>query len=203
MQGEVSQMTHDWPHYLSAAVLVMVRISGLMVFAPIFSSAAIAPRIKAGFVFAITLLLSPAVAVLPGPVPVLNGTTLLGELSVGLLFGICLSFLSEDLMFAGSLLGMQFSFSLVNLLDPNSKVETPVLGQLLSWISILVLLGSGLDRTLLVAFVRSFSVVAPGHAALQARSATAVVMMASGIFLAGLQLAAPVIAALIANAASL
>ena len=37
----------------------MVRISGLMVFAPLFSSTAIAPRIKAGFVIAMTVLLAP------------------------------------------------------------------------------------------------------------------------------------------------
>ena len=36
----------DWPRFLSAMVLVMVRISGLMIFAPIFSSAAIPPRVK-------------------------------------------------------------------------------------------------------------------------------------------------------------
>ncbi len=38
----------DWPQFLTAGVLVLVRMSGLMVFAPIFSSAAISPRVKAG-----------------------------------------------------------------------------------------------------------------------------------------------------------
>ncbi len=52
----------DWEQYLTAGVLVAIRLSGLMVFAPVFSSDAIAPRIKAGFVFALTILLAPAVA---------------------------------------------------------------------------------------------------------------------------------------------
>jgi flagellar biosynthetic protein FliR len=56
----------DWEQYLSAGVLVTIRLSGLMVFAPVFSSAAIAPRIKAGFFFALTVLLAPAVAAVPG-----------------------------------------------------------------------------------------------------------------------------------------
>ena len=51
MNGEASGLIEDWPQYLTAAVLVMVRLSGLMVFAPVFSSSAIAPRIKAGFVY--------------------------------------------------------------------------------------------------------------------------------------------------------
>ena len=87
---------------------------------------------------------------------------------------------------------------LVNLLDPNSKIETPVLGQMLNWLAILVMIGAGLDRTLLAAMVRSFSAVPVGQAVLLARTGTALAAMAGGIFLAGLQLAAPVIAAALA-----
>ncbi len=184
-----------WPQFLTVALLVMIRISGLMVFAPIFSSVAIAPRIKAGFVFAVTLLLAPAVGAVPDARPSLDMMAVLGELGVGLVFGLALMMLNEALMFAGTLLGMQFSFSLVNLLDPNSKIETPVLGQLLSWLGTLVLINTGLDRTLLAALVRSFRSVPVGHAMIQAKTGLALTEMAGGIFLAGLQLAAPVIAA--------
>jgi flagellar biosynthetic protein FliR len=195
MTGEVSGLITDWPQYLTAALLVMIRLSGLMVFAPVFSSAAIAPRIKAGFVIALTILLSPSVAVVPGARAVLGMGSVLGELGVGLLFGLSLSMLNEALIFAGAMLGMQFSFSLVNLMDPNSKVETPVLGQMMGWLGVLVLLGTGLDRSLLAGVVRSFCVVPVGRGVIQASTGMAIVAMASGIFMAGLQLAAPVIAA--------
>jgi flagellar biosynthesis protein FliR len=173
MNREASSLINDWPQYLTAAVLVIVRLSGLMVFAPLFSSAAIAPRIKVGFVFAMTVLLAPAVAAVPNARVTLDMKAVLGELGVGLVFGLSLTLLNEALVFAGMLLGMQFSFSLVNLLDPNSKIETPVLGQMLGWLGLLVMIGAGLDRSLIAA-------------------------VAGGIFLAGLQLAAPVIAAALA-----
>jgi flagellar biosynthesis protein FliR len=185
----------DWPQFLRAALLVMIRVSGLFVFTPIFSSEAIAPRIKVGLVFAITVLLAPAVAAVPDARPTIDMMAILGELGVGLVFGLALLMLNEALMFAGTLMGMQFSFSLVNLLDPNSKIETPVLGQMLTWLSVLVLIGAGLDRTLLAAMVRSFRVIPVGHAILQAKTGVSLASMAGGIFLAGLQLAAPVIAA--------
>ena len=159
MNHELSGLIEDWPQYLTAALLVMIRLSGLMVFAPVFSSPAIAPRIKAGFVFAMTMLLAPAVASVPGARAVLDTRAVLGELGVGLVFGISLRLLNEALTFAGTLLGLQFSFSLVNLLDPNSKIETAVLGQMLGWLGVLVIIGSGLDRSLLAAVVRSFSAV--------------------------------------------
>jgi flagellar biosynthesis protein FliR len=195
MTGEGSALIEDWPQYLTAALLVMIRLSGLMVFAPVLSSAAISTRVKAGFVIALTVLIAPAVAAVPGARATLDMTAVLGELGVGLVFGLSLSLLNEALLFAGALLGMQFSFSLVNLMDPNSKVETPVLGQMLGWLGVLVVIGSGLDRSLLAAIVRSFSAVQVGHAAVQARTGAALLFMASGVFMAGVQLAAPVIAA--------
>jgi flagellar biosynthetic protein FliR len=188
----------DWEQFLSAGVLVAVRLSGLMVFAPFFSSAAIPARIKAGLVFGIAILLAPAAAAVPhaaSDVGVLSILSLLGELGVGLLFGLCLAMLTESLLFAATLLSMSFSFSLVNLLDPNTHVETPVLGQLFGWLGVLVILGAGLDRVLLAALIRSFAAVPVGHAVIAASTGHALTLMASGIFLAGLQLAAPVMAA--------
>jgi len=176
-------------------VLVLVRLSGLMVFAPIFSSGAIAPRIKAGFAVAMTFLLAPVVAAIPGARAVLDAQAVLGELGVGVVFGLSLMLLNEALVFAGTMLGYQFSFSLVNLLDPNTMVETPVLGQMLNWLGVLVLLGAGLDRSLLMAVMRSFCTVPVGQAIVGARTGAALAAMMGGVFLAGVQLAAPVMAA--------
>ena len=176
-----------------------MRLSGLFVFAPVFSSASIPPRIKAGFVFALTILLAPVVSGLPGAMSSELGVqSIAGELGVGLVFGLALAMLTESLLFAATLLGMSFSFTLVNLLDPNTQVETPVLGQMLSWLGILVIVGAGLDRVLLASMIRSFCVVPVGHALFGAHTAAALASMAGGIFLAGLQLAAPVMAAALA-----
>jgi len=93
---------------------------------------------------------------------------------------------------------MSFSFSLVNLMDPNTMVETPVLGQMLGWLGVLVILGAGLDRVLLAAMVTSFRLVPVGTAVMQASVGTALAGMVGGIFTAGLQIAAPVMAAALA-----
>ena len=185
----------DWGQYATAGLLVAVRLSGLMVFAPVFNSSAIAPRIKAGFVLALTALLAPVVGRVPGTLVELGVESIAGELGVGLVFGLSLMMLTEALLMAGTLLGMSFSFSLVNLLDPNTMVETPVLGQMLGWLGVLVIIGAGLDRVLLAGVVRSFCVVPVGTAVVQAHMGATLAAMAGGIFLAGLQLAAPVMAA--------
>jgi len=185
----------DWAQYLSAMVLVGVRLSGLMVFAPIFSSGAVSMRVKAAFLLALSALLAPVVAAFPSARAELGAGPIAGELAVGLVFGFLLSMVEEMLSFAGQVLGFQFSFSLVNLLDPNSSIQTPLLGQMFSLLGTLTLIAAGLDRTLLAALLRTFRAAPVGGVAVGARAGLAIVGMAGGIFAAALQLAAPALAA--------
>ncbi len=62
----------------------------------------------------------------------------------------------------GRFAGLQFSFSLVNLLDPASSIQTPLLGELFQLMGTLVVIAAGLDRILLASMVRSFRVAPLG-----------------------------------------
>jgi flagellar biosynthetic protein FliR len=146
--------------------LTLVRVSGMVAFAPFFSSASLTLRTKAVFAGAVAYLLAPLVATLPRANLSIGFSALLGELAVGLVYGLTLALLNEMLLFAGQIAGMQFSFSLVNLLDPNSPIQTPLLGDLFQLLGTLVLLGAGLDRILLASMVRSFHAVPLGTYAL-------------------------------------
>jgi flagellar biosynthetic protein FliR len=184
----------DWTTFLSAMALALVRISGLLVFAPFFSSSALPMRTKAIFAGMMAYLIAPLVASLPGANITLGFTAILGELAVGLVYGLSLVLLSEMMLFAGQITGMQFSFSLVNLLDPASSIQTPLMGELFQTLGTLVIITAGLDRILLASLVRSFHVVPLGHYALPPSTAIALVNAAGGIFLAAVELAAPVLA---------
>jgi len=185
----------DWTSFLSAMTLALVRVSGMVAFAPFFSSTALPIRTKAVFVGAVAFLLAPLVAALPGSQASLGFSALLGELAVGLVYGLTLTLLNEMMLFAGQLIGLQFSFSMVNLLDPTSSIQTPLLGDLFQLMGTLVVIGAGLDRILLASVVRSFRAAPLGSFALAPASALAIVRAASGIFLAAVELAAPVLAA--------
>jgi flagellar biosynthetic protein FliR len=122
---------------------------------------------------------------------------LLGEVAVGAIYGLTLSLLNEMLLLAGQIVGLQFSFSLVNLLDPASEIQTPLLGDLFQLLGALVLIAAGLDRVLLASMVRSLRAAPLGSFPLGgiAFSAHVLVPMLSGSFFAALELAAPVLAA--------
>ena len=155
-------MNADWTTFLSAMTLALVRVSGMVAFAPFFSSTALPMRVKAVFVGAVAFLLAPLVAALPAPRPAISFSALLGELAVGLVYGLTLTLLNEMLLFAGQIAGLQFSFSLVNLLDPASPIQTPLLGDLFQLMGTLVMITAGLDRIMLASMVRSFRVAPLG-----------------------------------------
>src|SRR5580704_3948859 len=182
-----------WASFLSATSLTLVRVSGIVVFAPFFSSSALPARTKAVFVAALAFLLAPVVAALPHAHVEITLNALLGEIAVGLVYGIVLSLLNEMLLFAGQIAGVQFSFSMVNLLDPTSSIQTPLMGDLFQLMGTLVVIAAGLDRILLASLVRSFRAVPLGAFVFQPASARALVEAASGIFFAAVELAAPVL----------
>jgi flagellar biosynthesis protein FliR len=184
----------EWGKFLAAMVLAAMRISGMIAFAPPFSSAAFPIRAKAVFTVAIAYLLAPIVSGLPNAQAQIGFPAILGELSVGLVYGLMLALLNETLLFAGQIVGLQFSFSLVNLMDPGSSIQTPLLGELFQLMGTLVIFAAGLDRILLASLVRSFRAVPLGGFSFTPVSATAVVHAAGGIFLAAVELAAPVLA---------
>lgn len=184
-----------WTTFLSAMLLAFVRVSGMVALAPPFSSAAFPVRAKVVFSGAVALLLAPAVASLPNAQAEISISAVLGELGVGLVYGVTLSLLNEMLLFAGEIVGLQLSFSAVNLLDPTSPIQTPLMNDLFQLMGTLVVMGAGLDRILLASFFRSFHAVPFGAYTLHPLSAGAIVQAAGGIFLAALELAAPVLAA--------
>lgn len=195
MTGMDFMGTKAWEAGPAAMVLVLVRISGLLVFAPVFSSTAIPLRVKAAFVLTVSYLVGPVVAAFPGARAELGVLPVLGELSVGLVYGMTLSLLFEALEMAGQVMGFQFSFSLVNVLDPNAPVQSSLLGQMFGLLGTLTVIGAGLDRVVLGSLLRTFSAAPVGSVILRARTGLALLPLAGGIFAAALQLAAPVLAA--------
>lgn len=191
----------------AAFALALVRIGSMLALAPFFSTPSIARQTKAVFALAVCVLLVPAVAVAAADSAQssqaaairLSFAGLIGEVAVGALYGLTLSLLNEMLLLAGQVVGLQFSFSLVNLLDPASEIQTPLMGDLFQLLGTWVLIAAGLDRILLASMVRSLRVVPLGSFPLAniANSARLLVPLLSGSFFAALELAAPVLAATI------
>jgi flagellar biosynthetic protein FliR len=186
-------LVQDWTGFLTAALLILVRVSSMFVFCPPFATKVIPVRIKVVLSLALTIVIAPIAAARPTPPLSLSG--ILGELAVGLLLGFCVTLLQEAMSFAGYLLNLEFSFSLVNVMDPTTNVQSPLMEQFSQLILATVLFTGGYYRVVIEAFYRTLVVVPPGQGRFDALVAPAIVHMFGGILIAGLQLAMPVIAA--------
>ena len=199
----VSDNTINWDQVLAALAFTLVRLSTMIALSPFLSARSFPARTKAVFCLVLCWLVVPTIvsstaALHQGLRPrlVLSFAGLLGEVAVGAIYGLTLSMFSEMLLIAGQIIGLQFSFSLVNLLDPASEIQTPLMGDLFQLMGSLVLITAGLDRVLIASMVRSFQASPPGSFPIHAMPVTARVLvpMLSGSFLAALELAAPVLA---------
>jgi flagellar biosynthesis protein FliR len=188
---------------LQAAVFTGARVSGLMVFCPFLGSDAVPVAVKAGLTLLLTILLHP----LHGPLGLALGPwqwvqVAIGEMVVGLLLGLVANFLFESALMAGQILGVQIGYSLANIFDPQTQADTPVLSEFHQMAALLIFLQLDVHHWLLRSLVRSFAYLPPGSVVVTLAVATGLLHAAGGIFLAGVQIAAPsLMATLIADVA--
>jgi len=196
-------MNVDLTQLIAAAVFVGARVSGLMVFCPFLGSDAIPAPLKAVVTVLVTAILFPLRSGLQLSLyPWQWAGIALSEVVIGLVLGLAANFLMEAPMLAGQILGMQMGYSLATLFDPQTQADTPVLGELHRLGALLIFLQLDVHHWLLRAIVRSFSYL-PAQAALSGRGVVeGLLHAAGGIFLAGVQIAAPaLVATLIADLA--
>ena len=126
----------------------------------------------------------------------------MGEVAIGLLLGLTLHFVFDAVQLAGHLVGFQAGLSLVNLIDPNTEVETTVFSIFHQVVTLLIFLQLNIHHWLVRGLVKSFEYLPPGSAGATAPAAEELVRVAGGMFLLAVQLAAPVIiATLVADVA--
>jgi len=177
---------------LAGAVFTGARVAGLMVFCPFLGSDAVPLPVKAALTLLLTILVHP----LRGPVMLAVGSwqwaqVALGEAVIGLMLGLVANFLFEAALLAGQILGVQIGYSLANVFDPQTNADTPVLSEFHQMAALLIFLQLDVHHWLLRALLRSFSYLPPGAASLTLAAVGGLLHAAGGIFLTGVQIAAP------------
>jgi len=177
---------------LAAAVFTGARVSGLMVFCPFFGSDAISLPVKAGLTTLLTILLQPLHgAAAAAWQPWQWAGVALEEAAVGLLLGLVANLVFEAAMMAGQILGVQIGYSLATLFDPQTQADLPVLSEFHQLGTLLIFLELDVHHWLLRALVRSFAYLPAGRFWLTLATTGGLLRACGGIFLSGLQIAAP------------
>jgi flagellar biosynthetic protein FliR len=177
-------------------LMVFLRVSAFLLVLPFFSVANF-PAIMRVAVAALTaLLLAPLLP--PFPLNHLSFLSLFGvmiqEVSVGLLLGFVSRMVFYGVDMAGNVIANELGFNLGAVLDPSSRMGSPVPGSILFFLAAVVMLTLNLHHWILVGFERTYLVLPIGGAHLDGALFDGIVGFTSGIFVVALQIAAPVLA---------
>lgn len=196
--GEIIRLVTQLPMFLPVYALVLFRVAGLMLTAPLFSSAAIPIRVRVAMIAVISLALFPVV------VP--NAPTHLGlkdavlgvagETMIGLVMGLALSLVMIGTDLGGMISGQQAGLAIGRVFNPMSNTNSSVFGTAFFLVFQIVFLLVGGHRAVMGALLDTFEVIP----LLSFRAGPAVVellvTLLTGAFVLGLKLAAPVLIAL-------
>lgn len=183
---------------ITGLLTIGVRLTGLMLFAPFFGSVVIPARMKAMLVLALTILLYPTIGRQIQPFTSAWPFMVASEFVIGAGVGIATNLVFEAVQLAGQVLGVQMGYSLVNILDPQTQVDTTVVSVFYQSIVMLLFLQMDVHYWLLRAVGNSFRYLPPGTAHLSGLFSWSVLNAAGQIFSVGVQIAAPVLSATLA-----
>lgn len=177
-------------------LLLLTRVSGIFVISPFFGSLNIPVYFRAAASLAFAIVLFPVVdhlADIQAPASVLAYTgTVLSELFIGWLIGFVAYISFSAITMAGKVMDMQVGFAIVNVMDPTSGQQMPLIGSFLYNLSLIVFLVTNGHHVLITAMVRSFQSVPLIGLSADASIAELITRFTVGIFTTGLHIALPV-----------
>jgi flagellar biosynthetic protein FliR len=182
-------------------VVILARISGLFLSAPLLSDDRVPVQVKAGFAFILSLVFFPVLGAprLPAnPNSAIVVLLMLQEVSVGVLIGFAAQLLFTGISFAGEVIGFQMGLGIANVFDPASDTQVPLIGQIQLIFALLLFVVLDGHHLLIQTLVVSYRIVGPGELQLTENLMTHYMGLAAQIFVVGLQIGAPLIVAMMA-----
>lgn len=148
-----------------AFLLVLFRIAGMLVSAPLFNMRNIPAQVKVGFAVAMALILFPlhsAHLVIPKDL-IQFSLLVIQESILGILIGFTANLVFIALQVAGEFFSMQMGLSIANLLDPVTNTQSAVVGQFFFYFAALLFLNLNIHHALIAGVDRSFNAIPLGH----------------------------------------
>ena len=180
--------------------LVLARVGGLVMTAPVFGSQTIPLRVRGLIAVALAMLVTPMQR--GTPVPEL-GTTLDylvllgGEALIGLLLGLGVTILFTGIQLAGQIVSQLSGMALADVFSPGLDANVPVVSNLLHFVAIAVFLIIGGHRMMTAALLDTFVSIPPGGGDLGESAVRVLTEIVAQSFILGIRAAAPLMTALL------
>jgi flagellar biosynthetic protein FliR len=193
----------DWWHLIDTSkvfvyALVLTRISGLMIMAPILHSTDAPVQFRALLTFAFTLTIMPSQwfvqVVEPDSLPAFV-VMIAAELLIGLAMGLGFYILFTGLSLAGELIGATGGLQASQIFDPVTGDQIPLMSRAFQFLAITIFALIGGINVLVTSLLDTFVTIPIGTIGFQPHVAYSLVMILSMSFNLALRVAAPVVMA--------
>ena len=181
-------------------LLIFIRVGVILFVLPFFNSRTIPILCKIGLALIITMVVYPVTnnQAPEFPVTVLGIAYLItGELIIGMILGALVQLFFEGVRIMGQLVGFQTGFAITNILDPQSGTQVSILSNMAYLMAMVLFLVLNGHHILLNALRESFEIIPVGALNLQQPMLHKLVLHMGDMFVIGLKIGAPAIAALL------
>lgn len=154
----------DWPQ-LTLFLFVTARMSGFILFSPIFGRANITAAFRSGMTLVLSIFVTSVSEQQPAePSGVMEFMILMVlEMAVGFILGMAVNFFFYIPSLAGSMIDTQMGMTMNQMYDPGASANLSVTGQLLNILMLLLFFAGGGHLTMLRLFLTSEQIVPYGQ----------------------------------------
>jgi len=172
--------------------LVLVRVSGLLLVAPVFAGQYIPAKIRVLTCIVLAILITGPLAQ-QGPIAVrtdLLPVTAALELLVGVLIGLAYRWTMFGVAVAGEAIGLQMGLGIASVIDPGSGLQSNFVQTLFLMVYSVIFLALDGHHEMLRAFCASYRILPPGPQAVDLSCLIGLIDQTMALLIVGIRLSA-------------
>lgn len=178
-------------------LLVFIRMTSLFVITPVFGRREMPAYLKIGLAFFCSYIMVPLLGDVRIEYSNLFSFTAIAakEFLVGIIIGFVSFMVFSALYLAGQIIDMQVGFGMVNILDPTTNTQVPLIGNFIYIMTTILFLTIDGHHVLLAALYKSYSVLPIDGFAFTEAMTNNIASIFAEVFLIGFKISIPVLAA--------
>ena len=180
-------------------ILIFTRVVSMLFSIPILGARNVQKGFKIGLGFFISMILMHIIKV---DTSVLStnllslGIAISGEFLIGFIIGLMAKLIFTAVEMAGELIGFQMGFGIVNVIDPTTSSQVPIIGQFQTILCSLIFLSINAHHYFITALAESFLLVPPSHFGISGGLLNGIIKLAGDMFVLAVKIGSPVIVVL-------
>ncbi len=176
-----------------------VRVSAMMMAAPVFGARTLPKRIRVVLAVAVSLLVAPLLPPVPAvdPISFAAADILAQQVLIGASMGFIIQMVFQSLVIAGEAIANTMGLGFARMVDPANGVQVPVISQFFIVMATLLFVIMNGHLMLIQLVIRSFELIPVSSSGLSLPAIHSVVEWGSQMFIAGLMVALPAVTALL------